>query len=98
MFPNCVGLVKRQSPGAVLRLIAPLKYLRTFPKSRVNDSASVLVVLSYRSAGWNLSELPTSARAATWKLLSQLSLVPATHALRSYILPGAHIAGSPAGH
>lgn len=98
VFPNSVALVKRQSPGAVLRLVATLKCLRTFPKPRVNDSASVLVVLNYQecwlepvrtvslSLGRHVETLVTALPGASHTRISELHF------------PVAHIAGSPVGH
>ena len=97
MFPNSVGLLKQQSPGAVLRLVATLKYLRTFPKPRVNDSASVLVVLSYQEC-W-LEPVGTVSLSLGRHVETAVPAVPGASRKRTLEshLPGTHIAGSPAG-
>lgn len=98
VFPNSVALVKRQSLGAVLRLVATLKCLRTFPKPRVNDSASVLVVLNYQEC-W-LEPVGTVSLSLGCHLETAVAALPgASHTCISELhFPGAHIAGSPVGH
>ena len=98
VFPNSVALVKRQSPGAVLRLVATLKCLRTFPKPRVNDSASVLVVLNYQEC-W-LEPVRTVSLSLGRHVETAVTALPgASHTCISELhFPVAHTAGSPVGH